>query len=749
MKNISIILVVFFVSLFSFCVSAQEENEQKYKIKYVDEGEGESGKSYVMCITTESGDVYEFTALDNLAHKIAENAKKTQVYVSDTIKNFLILKNNGVLYGLGQQYNGVLGNLKENEKTDTLVELLNDVKDFNYEETIVCAIKNDNSLWYWGYGNDSPQKIMEDVKRVSTTSKFVLIVKNDGSLWAFPKKSGLLSTPQKIMEGVKSTAEYCLEPWIIKTDDSLWKLDFLIDENDIKVQNSKKIMEDVKEAYASNVNYCVIKTDGSLWAWGKYPDYIQKPQKISDNVKIAKISGIYFWVLKEDGILWNVEEMEADMEAPMSAVDFRAFFDSEAVAETVNLILDGENQQLLCYKINGQYYLSLYDIAQFLEPIELYYNDENENLIDATKKKPSEKKEGEKKEAISKELSFFGQEKTSYDFYSRQSLYYFLRGDMGYFIEDDFYLPVDTMQRVFDVLISYDEEKNELKIDTNRERKRKINIEECISLYEDAYKQSKERYPFSSNMSFISPEAIIKIQNYIMENEVEKQVLKRYYDAYRKLAVNDRYSGGIYDKAKDETGIRTMLFYEQLIFKIDDEFKENDANTISFDGIKVTKNENRYDIELEMIDEINLVEPSNQYRLQKQPIETKKSFHNYTEYIEMKDQMKQEEYDKRWEWDDYNKIVGIGNNYGFFMMEIMTKDKWGQKENYVIVGNNIEEDVENGCMYANKDGLEIVIDDKSYVFHKGKTIDAFYSETETGGVIKFESGKTMEIPFKD
>lgn len=745
MKKIGILFILFFLAVFSFCVFAEEEN---YKIKYIDE-EGESLKNAVVCITTKSGDVYEIN-INNKIRKITDDAEKAEVYANDKIKNFLILKNDGTLCGLGQQYCGILGNLKENQKTDILIELLDDVKDFTYEGTIAYAIKKDDSLWYWGYDGKNivypPKRIMNDVKKVSAAKELVLIIKNDNSLWVVEKKSMSSTAPQKIMEGIKNTANYASKPWVIKMDDSLWELEYLVYENRITIQNSKKIMENVKEAYASNINYSVIKTDGTLWAWGKIPEYISKPQKITDDIKTAKIAEEYFWLLKNDGTLYTVINDE------IKQYHFENLFDSTAIAQNMNFIIDGEEKQTLFYKINGQYYFSLYDIIQFLEPMQLYYYDKNETLIDVANKKPSEKKEGKEKAAVSSKLYFFGKEKEPFHFYSRWYPAYKSFIWNGYFVDNNFYLSIDDAQNLFDILVFYDEEKNELKINTNRERKRKIDIEECISYYQDIYEEMNHYSLDTSTIAGI--ETAKEVQNYVIENRLDKETLKRYYNAYRKFAVSRRYSGDIFDKKEyDGIGARKFISYENFVFEIDSRLKESGTNTILFDGIKVTKNENRYDIELENIESINLVEPSNEYRLKKEESSAemikKYNVHNLDEYMQMEDQIEKEERSNL--WNDFRKEVGKGDTYGFFMMEIMTNDdiRGGKsRKGYVMVGNNMDEDVENGCMYTDKNGLEIVIDGKSYVFHKGEALDKFYSENETGGIIKFESRNTMQIPFK-
>ncbi|MBR0139623.1 MAG: S-layer homology domain-containing protein [Firmicutes bacterium] len=81
-------------------------------------------------------------------------------------------------------------------KGGQLVKILDDVKMQSWSGENL-AVKNDGSLWAWGYQNvkagngscggtyDVPYKIMDDVAAVSASSNFALAVKNDGSLWGW------------------------------------------------------------------------------------------------------------------------------------------------------------------------------------------------------------------------------------------------------------------------------------------------------------------------------------------------------------------------------------------------------------------------------------------------------------------------------------------------------------------------------------------------------------------------------------
>lgn len=201
-----------------------------------------------------------------------------------------------------------------------------------------AAIKEDGSLWMWGYnyygqvGNGarehamSPVKVMDDVASVTTNCYYVTAaLKSDGSVWHWGKidftapaggERKLSSVPVKVMDGAVSLFADGYTLAAIKEDGSLWMWGYLphkYRENAGRtVFIPEKVMDDVAYVHPGEAT-AIIKTDGSLWMWGsnyhgKIGDGTTKdaltPVKIMDDVvDIVEGDGI-MCALKKDGSVW-------------------------------------------------------------------------------------------------------------------------------------------------------------------------------------------------------------------------------------------------------------------------------------------------------------------------------------------------------------------------------------------------------------------------------------------------------------
>ena len=164
-----------------------------------------------------------------------------------------------------------------------------------FESAYWAAVKEDGSLWMWGYNSNGqlgvgeegpyfePVKVMEDVEQVVLGTGSTAAIKSDGSLWMWGwNGDGQLGCgslkdqyfPVKVMDDVK---EVCF-----KTDD--------------------------------NRACAAVKTDGTLWAWGGdlsipgpgYPNQLGTydrlyPVKILDDVDACPLYGV---ALRSDGAVW-------------------------------------------------------------------------------------------------------------------------------------------------------------------------------------------------------------------------------------------------------------------------------------------------------------------------------------------------------------------------------------------------------------------------------------------------------------
>jgi len=287
---------------------------------------------------------------DNVGGQLGDGTitnKLAPVKVLDNVKSFsggdvhtLAIKTDGSLWAWGDNTYGQLGigdgtNIRSNKITP--IKVMENVVSVSAGEYHTLAIKNDGSLWAWGYNGYgqlgdgttidklTPVKVMDNVVSVSAGYFHTLAIKTDGSLWAWGDNGGLLGdgttieklTPIKVMENVASVSAGTIHTVAIKSDGSLWTWGFnnhgqLGDGTTITKLTPIKVMENVVSVSASE-HTLVIKTDGSLWAWGD--NYcgalgdgttIDKltPIKVMENVASVSAGDDHTLAIKNDGSLW-------------------------------------------------------------------------------------------------------------------------------------------------------------------------------------------------------------------------------------------------------------------------------------------------------------------------------------------------------------------------------------------------------------------------------------------------------------
>jgi len=285
---------------------------------------------------------------ENIENEI-ENVRRI-IDISLGYQNSAAILDDGSLWMWGNNRWGQLGDGTTTNR-DLPIKVTNDVKKIAiggndqsfYAGTFCAAIKNDDSLWTWGYNYDGlflgdsegknrsiPLKIMEDVKDVSI-GLCCAAIKNDGSLWTWGLNgSGELGDnstvdrklPKKIMEGVKKVEVGGSKIAVIKEDNSLWTWGWagnngeqLGDGTSQSRSIPVKIMDNVKDIEIDFVRSAAIKNDGSLWVWGISNGYglgdgtgtlKRTPTKIMDNVKDVSLGTDGFgFAVKEDNSLWG------------------------------------------------------------------------------------------------------------------------------------------------------------------------------------------------------------------------------------------------------------------------------------------------------------------------------------------------------------------------------------------------------------------------------------------------------------
>jgi alpha-tubulin suppressor-like RCC1 family protein len=216
----------------------------------------------------------------------------------------LALKDDGTLWGWGQNNNGQLGISNFNYASlPTQVGTDSNWKHVEAGELSTVGLKTDGTLWGWGDGRycglnsnayySSPQRIGTDSdwKEMAFGMAHGIVIKTDGTLWGWGSNiysevgdNGSSLAMRQI--GTDANWDKCFaghtNSGAIKTDGSLWmwgnNLDGQIGNGIIGVQNTlpTQIGTDTNwKTLSIGADSCsAIKTDGTLWSWGQNTRYV-------------------------------------------------------------------------------------------------------------------------------------------------------------------------------------------------------------------------------------------------------------------------------------------------------------------------------------------------------------------------------------------------------------------------------------------------------------------------------------------
>ena len=223
----------------------------------------------------------------------------------------LILKNDGTLWGCGANGSGQLGLGNTTSKT-TFTEITtntDDIKSVYCGENHTFILKNDGTLWGCGQNNFGQLGLGDnynrttfteittnayDIKSVCCGYYYTLILKNDGTLWGCGNNSngelGLgdnydrttfteITTNTDDIRSVYCGANYT---FILKNDGTLWGCGYnsfgSLGLGDTNNRNTFTQIttnaDDIKEIYCGAYHTLILKNDGTLWSAG-YNQYGQ------------------------------------------------------------------------------------------------------------------------------------------------------------------------------------------------------------------------------------------------------------------------------------------------------------------------------------------------------------------------------------------------------------------------------------------------------------------------------------------
>ena len=271
----------------------------------------------------------------------------------------MVVRENGELVTRGSNVNGGMGIRDYTgdgwQSYNDFIKIMDDVKEVKTGGAHTLALKNDATLWAWGYANKGqvgngtfgateigvgfgevavnndyitqPQKIMDNVKYFATSYDGSCAITNDGSLWCWGyNKYGQVGDgttqnqpkPVKVLDSVQKAAMGGIQTMALKTDGSLWAWGNndrggLMDGTTENSLVPKKVLDNVIDFSCSNTATCVIKNDGGLYAYGYWrsdfaTEYRTELKKVLDSAVIVNSNGgaNHMAIMATDGSLYTI-----------------------------------------------------------------------------------------------------------------------------------------------------------------------------------------------------------------------------------------------------------------------------------------------------------------------------------------------------------------------------------------------------------------------------------------------------------
>jgi parallel beta-helix repeat protein len=273
----------------------------------------------------------------------------------------IALKNDGTVWAWGNNDSGQLGDGTNNESNVPVQVSITDVIAIAGGGQHSIALKNDGTVWAWGY-NDSGQLgdgtnnesnvpvqvkdpddlsgFLTDVTEIAGGGSHTIALKNDGTVWAWGYNgSGQLgdgtnnnsNVPVQVKDpddlsgfltGVTAIAGGGSHTIALKNDGTVWAWgnndygilgDGTNTDSNVPVQVSN--LTDVIEIAAGGLHTIALKKDGTVWAWGnnsfnqlgsgKIP-YSNVPIQVNNLTDVTTIAVGYGHsiALKKDGTVW-------------------------------------------------------------------------------------------------------------------------------------------------------------------------------------------------------------------------------------------------------------------------------------------------------------------------------------------------------------------------------------------------------------------------------------------------------------
>jgi alpha-tubulin suppressor-like RCC1 family protein len=341
----------------------------------------------------------------------------------------MALKNDGTVWTWGSNLYGALGNglsgTQNNSSTPIQVLVINNVKAISAGGWHSVALKQDGTVWTWGWNDDGqigdgsntnktiPTQVpnLNNVVQIAAGSYHNLALKNDGTVWAWGDNLyGQLgdgsnsdkNTPVQVLglNNVVQIASGRFFSMAVKSDGTLWawgqNLYGQLGDNTTNDKNTPiqvQGIDNVSTLIACGAFHTIaIKNDGTVWTWGRNTygnlgnntvNNSSIPIQLTDvsNVQGVAAGTNFTTLFKNDGTFWGCGRNASGQLGDGTFLQRNTFIQSTAVCKIQSVLTSQKKPLQSFYTVfpnpshQGIFFLNFKEFPKTSEPIQIFvYN---------------------------------------------------------------------------------------------------------------------------------------------------------------------------------------------------------------------------------------------------------------------------------------------------------------------------------------------------------------------------------------